>query len=78
MWEALREGVKSQKRQLGRVHGDRGWRLQMEWHNIYGTSTGAGAIREEKDRMAGGWSGVGGRRGSLGDRSLGTGGEQSR
>lgn len=58
--EARREGVKSQKRRLGRVHGDRGWRLQMEWHNIYGTSTGAGAIREEKDRMAEGRSGVGG------------------
>lgn len=60
VWEACREGVKSQKLQLGRVRGDRGWRLQMEWHNIYGTSTGAGAIREEKDRMAGGRSGVGG------------------
>lgn len=78
MWEALREGVKSQKRQLGRVYGDRGWRLQMGWHNIYGTSTGAGAIREEKDRMAGGRSGGWWGGGSLGDRRLGTGGEQSR
>lgn len=45
-----REGMKSQKAAAGDCSWDKSWRLQreMEGHNIYGTSTGAGAIRERR------------------------------